>query len=109
MVNQRYVLRRNSFIVERIISEQNLAIDFFCRGIVAYRNEIRQDLLADLAGEGLPFADVFLAETFETMAKNFVEENRGGASGEQRWSSERLDEWRLLQRSDLIGEDVDLL
>ena len=47
----------------------------------------------DFARERLPLVHIFLAESFIAVSKNFVEENRRGAAGEQRrpgkWFHER--------------------
>ena len=54
--------------------------------------------VADFAGESLAFGDVFLAEAFGAMAENFVEENGGGTSGQQRGAGKGIDE-RSLDRA----------
>ena len=48
VVDEGNVLSRNALIIERIVAEQDLAINIFCGGIVANGNEIGKNRLPDL-------------------------------------------------------------
>ena len=77
------ILRWDAFVVIRVIAEQHLTVEAFFGRVIFHGNKIRQNLLADVLRKRLALIDVLLTETFEAMTKNFVEENGGGAAGQQ--------------------------
>ncbi len=97
IVDQMDVLRRDSLIVIRIVAEQHLAVQPLLRGIILDGNKIRQNLLADFLRESLPFGDIFLPESLEAMAQNFVKENRRGPAGKHSRPGIRIDERRAIE------------
>ncbi len=63
-------------------------------------------MFADLPREGLSLGDVLLPEAFGAMPKNFVEENRGGAAGEERGARIGFDQRRGRQRFQLLAQNL---
>jgi hypothetical protein len=59
-------------------------------GVEHHGEELRQDLRAHAAGEGLAFGLVFLPVAFHAVAENFVEEYARGTPGENGRADERI-------------------
>src|SRR5580658_11257902 len=87
----------HAFIIEGIGAEKHLATERGLRRVVLDRDEAWENLLADLAGEGLAFGDVLLAEALGAVSEDFVKEDGGGASCEQRGSGVGIRERGLVE------------
>src|SRR5579862_6481512 len=103
MIDELDVLGRHAFVVKRIIPEQHFAVESGLGGIVLDGDEVGQNLLADLTCEGLALGNVFLTETFGTVAEDFVKENGGSAASKQRGTRVRLNERRFVERLRLLN------
>ena len=103
MIDERDVFAPARLHRQRIVAEQHLAVQRRFGGIVLDGDEIGKNLLAHFAGERLAFADVLLAEAFGAVPENFMEEDGGGAAGEQRGAGVGIDERRLIERFGFAG------
>src|SRR5579864_2303613 len=90
MIDERYALRWNAFVVELVVAEQIFFPKLFHGGVVHDAQKTGQDWLADFLRKGLAFGGVFLTVAFGTVAKDFVEKDGGSAAGQERWSNRRL-------------------
>ena len=103
MIDQRHALGRHAFVIKLVVAEQILPSQLPHGGVVGDAQERRQNLLSDFFREGLSFAHVFLPVAFRAVAKNLVEEHRGGASREQRRANGWVDNRRLDQPFQLLA------
>ncbi len=79
-----------AFVVVAVVAAEGVAVEVGEGGVVGDGEEGGQDLLAELLGEGLAFGVAALALAFETVAEDFVEEDGGGATGEDGGAVEGL-------------------
>ena len=76
-------------------------------GVVGDGEEAGQNVFADIFGEGLAFFVAALALAFEAVAEDFVEEDGGGASGENGGAVERLGDWGFAQSFETFAQLAD--
>ena len=107
LVHRRDGTPLDAFIVVVVPAVQIDAADLAARGVEDHAEEIGQHLGADALGEGLAFAFVLLAVAFDAMAEDLVEEDAGGAPGEDRRTDEGLGLGGLQEFGDIVGHAVD--
>ena len=99
--------RLDAFVVVIVPAVEIDAADLAAGGVEDHAEEIGQHLGADALGERLAFAFVLLAVAFDAVAEDLVEEDAGGAAGEDRRSDEGLGLGGLEQFGNVVGHAVD--
>src|SRR6185437_4180620 len=92
MLHQRNRLRRNTFVIELVVTQQVLVPELLLGGVVHDAQETRQDWFADFFRKGLAFGSIFLAVSFRAVAKDFMEKDGGRAARQQSWTNRGLDD-----------------
>src|ERR1700721_1366980 len=90
MIDERYSLRGNTFVVELVVTEEVFLSEPLHRGVVHDAQKTRQDGFANFFGKRLSFRGIFLAMTFGAMAKNFMEKDGSGSASQKGRSNRRL-------------------
>src|ERR1700674_3137923 len=108
VIDERDALGWSPFVIKGIKADKNILAKGSLRRIVVDGEKFRKNRLADLAGESLAFVDIFLAESFGAMAKDFVKENGSGAACQKRGPGKGLDQRRGHQRFEFLAEDLSL-
>ncbi len=93
-----------AFVVVLVAAAEPGVAEFADRGIVGDGKKIGQNRLADVLGEGLALFVAALALALEAMAEDFVEEDGGGATGENGRAVEWLSDRSLAQRFEALAE-----
>ena len=73
-------------------------------GVVGDGEEAGQDIFAEVLGEGLALLVAALALAFKAVAEHFVEEDRGGAAGEDGGAVEGLGDRGFAQGFKAVAE-----
>ena len=102
-----------ALVVVAVVTAQRMAVEGGERGVVGDREEGGEDGFIEELGEGLAFLVAALTLAFETVAEHLVEEDGGGASGEDGGTVEGLGDGRdaegfkvLRHRHGLVGEGL---
>ena len=103
LVDDRDATPLDTLIVVNVVPHQLDVAELLQRRIEHHAQEIRQHRLTDAAREGLAVVGAPLPAALDAMAEDFVEEDAGGATGENRRAGKRIDERRLPQ----FGQQVD--
>ena len=104
VVNEVDALGLLAFVVELITAAEPGAAEGVDRGVVGDGEEVRKNRLADVLGEGLALLVAALALALKAMAENFVEENRGGAAGENGRTVKGFSDRSFAQRLETLAE-----
>ena len=107
LVHGRDGARLHAFVVVVVPAVEIDAYGLAARGVEDHAEEAGQHIRADALGERLAFAFVLLAVAFDAVAEDLVEEDAGGAPGEDGRADERLGLGGLQQFGDVVGHAVD--
>ena len=102
VIHGRDALPGNAFVVVGVPAIQVDSLRLAQSGIEDDTEKVRQHARAQALGEGLAFALIFLAVAFDAVSEDFVEEDAGGASGENGRAQKGFG-YRGVQQSGQIG------
>src|SRR5713101_6139751 len=97
----------NAFVVVGVPAIQVDALPLTQARIEHYREKFRQHAGVKALGKGLAFAFILLAVAFDPVSENLVEENAGGAAGENGRAEERLHNRRMQQAGQVATRAAD--
>src|SRR5262245_59880294 len=97
----------DAFVVVTIEAVEIDAADLPAGGIEDHAQKIGKHRAVDALGEGLAFILVLLAMAFDAVSEDLVEEDAGGAAGEDGGSDERIDDRSFEKAGEILGDAVD--
>ena len=92
-----------ALVVDGVVAGERVAVEGGEGGVVGDGEEGGEDGLAEELGEGLALLVAALALAFEAMAEDLVEEDGGGAAGEDGWAVEGLGDGRGAEGFEVFG------